>query len=143
MRIDKKGELGGVAIEFAILFPFLFIIFYAGVSFCLYLVLQSALEGFIFDALRDAIQIKTSFNPEASQMSLLVEHMDKHLKRSWLSDYNLSGCLKDGGWYSFDALNNALESCVKVDFPLPNIHLFGISIPGLGDEIKVERTVFL
>lgn len=141
----KFKQIGGVAIEFAIIFPFVFLIFYAGVSYSLYLLIESSLDNFLVLSLRDSLSVYTSpFDITDAQLQQNIgQVMNSHVDRTWLVQLNLSGCLPTGNWYSVDRASGVLETCAKVDYPLPDIHIFGMSIPGVGSEVRVSRVITL
>lgn len=140
----ESKQKGGVAIEFALLFPFVFILFYAGLSYSIYLLFESSLDDFLIQSLRDSVSVYTSPSITTELLQLRVsEVMDAHVDRTWLVNFNLSGCLPSGGWYSVDRDLGVLETCARVDYPLPDLHLFGVSIPGVGSEVRVARVIKL
>lgn len=141
----QRLQNGGVAIEFAILFPFIFVLFYAGLAYSLYLMMLSSLDDFLIQALRDSVSVYTSpLTVSDTQLhDAMLQVMTLHEERTWLVQLNLSGCLPSGDWYQVDRMEQTIATCARIDFPLPDIHLFGMSIPGMGHEVRVARVVNL
>lgn len=138
------SERGGAAIEFAILFPFMLVVFYSIVSFGIYIMLNSSLQQLSAEISRGAVQVNTGIMvPVESQQQRMEWHLSKIIESSWLERFELRGCVENELFYHFDTINPSITTCLQIDYPLPDLVIFGFRLPGVGSTLQAQSFIRL
>jgi len=124
-RKSEARQRGASAIEFALVFPFVLLIFYGIICYSLILLHKQAVTSISAEAARAALAAGDVAGIQAEIQNTINGH-------GWIAD-RIEGCRDGGAFYTLTG--NQLQLCLKAslpnDPPMPTINLSAFGLPSL------------
>ena len=150
--LSKTKQQGAVAIEFAAIFVFFFVMVYAIISFGIPTVFRMGFQHYSAEAARAAMIVPSSTEDYEIQLG---EKINDVISDSWLNEDWLSRCsnVSGDGWEPLSSSSYAflrevpgaiyqLNVCLETTHPIvPQIVLLGIELPPLPKDANGDTVI--
>jgi Flp pilus assembly protein TadG len=134
-RTDRKKQRGSMAVEFAIIFPLFFYVFYAIVTYSLIFVAQQSLTLAAEEGARAALRYQsgmTTVDQSLQARSAFACTTAKSLS-NWLASGSATACTATPATCSYDATMSCIQVTLNYTYstnPLvPTLPLMGLALP--------------
>lgn len=125
IRKSERRQRGAAAIEFALVFPFILLIFYGIICYSIILLHKQAVTSISAEAARSALAAGDAAGIQAEIQNTINGY-------SWIAD-RITGCKAGGAYYTLTG--NQLQVCLKATLPdnppMPTINLSVFGLPSL------------
>lgn len=135
-RISRQRGIS--AIEFALVFPVMILVFYAVVSYSVVFLYLLTLNSLVAESARSAVGIFTSDAPERAE--LVAARIQGVVDNSWMPSGTVTGCDSSDTYFEIGE-SNLLSVCLSAPLPMPPLRFGGLRVPDVPENLTASASI--